>query len=297
MSGHDNKFPGEDNTGHFWDDEQDLRELNNRPPRWYMIALYMGLVAIVGYAIYYPSIPWFGNTSKGYSEWTQVKEMNEDISKLTEFREKRYATHEKDIASKSLDEILQSEKLTTYSVKTAKTLFGDNCSACHGSGGQGNEGFPVLADDDWLYGGKPQQILTSISNGRKGNMPARMMGISDDDANTLADALIRLSTGDIKSLPPLEKGLYLTKGCIGCHGPTLKGNIYMGAVNLSDSIYRFRADDQKQSYVDTILYGVNQSLVSKSRHISMPSFKNSEVITDVQLKKLAIYVHQLGGGQ
>lgn len=296
MSDHDNKYPGENNTGHFWDDEGDVRELSNRPPRWYMFSLYIGLIAIIGYAFYYPSIPWFGKTSTGYSEWTQIKEMNEAVEKLEAYKKKKFSYTENDISEKSLSEIIANEKLRTYSIKTSKRLFGDNCSACHGDAGQGNVGFPVLADDDWLYGGSPDQILTSITNGRKAMMPARMMGITDTEAETLAEALINLAEGDVKVLPPKAKLIYMTKGCIGCHGVNLKGNIYMGAANLSDSIYRFKAHDQKKSYIDTILHGVNQSSAN-SRTVKMPAFKDSDVITKSQLKKLAIYVHQLGGGQ
>lgn len=296
MSEHENKFPGENNTGHFWDDEGDIRELNNRPPRWYMFALYIGLIAIIGYAFYYPSIPWFGETSKGYSSWTQIKEMNEDVAELEKYRVKRFASSEKDISSKSLSDILENDSLKNYSIKTSKRLFGDNCSGCHGNAGQGNVGFPVLADDDWLYGGSIQQIFTSISNGRKGMMPARMMGISDSDADSLSTALVQLAEGEIKELKPSDKTIYMTKGCIGCHGVALKGNIYMGAANLSDSIYRFASENQQQSYKSTILNGINQQANPGTRHVMMPAFKNSEVITPNQLKKLAIYVHQLGGG-
>lgn len=297
MSEHENKYPGENNTGHFWDDEGDLRELNNRPPRWYMVALYVGLLAIIGYAFYYPSVPWFGKTSTGYSNWTQIKEMNEDIAELEAYREKRFATNEDYISKKSLEEILKDDYLTEYSVKTSKRLFGDNCAACHGDSGQGNIGFPVLADDEWLYGGTAEQIHTSISNGRKGIMPARMMGITDDEVSNLSNALVQLSEGVIDKLPNDAKTIYMSKGCIGCHGPTLTGNIFMGAPNLSDSIYRFTSDNQVDSYKKTIIHGVNQINNPNSRHVMMPAFKNSEVITKNQLKKLSIYVHQLGGGK
>ena len=50
MSAGKNPFPNENNTGHFWDDDNDIRELSNRPPRWYMFALYMGLIAVVVYS-------------------------------------------------------------------------------------------------------------------------------------------------------------------------------------------------------------------------------------------------------
>ncbi|BBB22253.1 cbb3-type cytochrome c oxidase subunit III [Abyssogena phaseoliformis symbiont OG214] len=296
MSEHKNPFPGENNTGHFWDEENDIRELNNRPPRWYMLSLYIGTLAIVVYTLYYPTIPWFGEHNKGFANWTQISEMNESVAQLEAYREKRFADTEKAIAEKSLEEIVLDDELRTYAIKTAKVLFGDNCAACHGAAGQGNVGFPVLADDDWLYGGKLAQISTTISNGRKGNMPARMLGISDADANTLATFLIETGKGRKGNPDPASKALYMSKGCIACHGPDMKGNQLLGSANLSDGIYRFKADDQHASVVRTILHGVGQTNDLLTQDAVMPAFGHSSVIDAVQIKKLTVYVRQLGGG-
>ena len=296
MSEHKNPFPGENNTGHFWDDEQDLRELNNRPPRWYMQSMLVGLVAIVIYSFYYPSIPWFGDHYKGSAGWTQITEMKESVAQLEEYRERKFAATEQAIVDSSLEDIVRDDELRTYSIKTAKTLFGDNCAACHGAGGQGNDGFPVLADDDWLYGGSLAKIEQTIKNGRKGNMPARMLGITDAQAAELATFLIETGKGEQGNPNPASKALYFSKGCIGCHGPTLKGNQMLGSANLSDGIYRFKAEDQHASVVRTILHGVNNPVDAQTQNAIMPAFGHSNVIDAVQLKKLVIYVHQLGGG-
>jgi len=294
MSEH-NPYPNENNTGHFWDEEQDIRELENRPPRWYMWALYISLIAIPIYAIYFPSIPWFGEHSKGVGEWTAIGEMNDSIKKLEDYRSKKFAKQEELIAQKTPKEILADKELTHYAVATAKTLFADNCAACHGSNGQGNVGFPVLLDDDWLYGGTIENIHTTITNGRKGNMPAHHTSVSDNEADILADFV--LSRGkDAKG-----KGLYMAKGCVGCHMPTLTGMTALGSANLSDAIYRFKPDTekgqtQKDKIKDIILYGVNQTH-PKSQEAIMPVFGNSKVIDKNEIKKLAVFVHELGGGQ
>ncbi len=296
MSEHENPYPGENNTGHFWDDDNDIRELDNRPPRWYMWALYIGIIAIPIYSFYYPTIPWFGDHTKGSAGWTQIVEYKEGVEQLKQYREIKFSDTEKAITESSLEDIVRDDELRNYAIKTAKVLFGDNCAACHGAGGQGNDGFPVLADDDWLYGGTLAQISTSITNGRKGNMPARMMGISDEDADTLATFLIETGKGEHGKPRPASKALYMSKGCIGCHGPTLKGNVFMGSANLSDGIYRFKADDQKLSVIRTIIHGVNQGHDPLTQDAVMPSFGISTVIDKTQIKKLAVYVHQLGGG-
>ena len=243
-----------------------------------------------------PDHPWFGEHTKGSAGWTQIVEYKEGVAQLEQYRETKFSDTEKAITDSSLEDIVRDDELRNYAIKTAKVLFGDNCAACHGAGGQGNDGFPVLADDDWLYGGTLAQISTSITNGRKGNMPARMMGISDADADTLATFLIETGKGATGKPNPASKPLYMTKGCIGCHGPTMKGNVFMGSANLSDGIYRFKASDQKSSIIRTILHGVNQGHDPLTQDAVMPSFGTSTVIDKTQIKKLAVYVHQLGGG-
>lgn len=295
MSEH-NPYPGENNTGHFWDEEQDIRELENRPPRWYMWALYISVIAIPIYAIYFPSIPWFGEHSKGVANWTAIGEMNESVEKLEKYRAQKFATQEALIAKKSPKEILADKELTRYAVATAKTLFNDNCAACHGAGGQGNTGFPVLADDDWLYGGTIETIHTTITNGRKGNMPAHRSMLTDDEANTLADFVI--SNGKAKNG---GRALFMAKGCVGCHMPTMTGMHALGSANLTDAIYRFKPDSekgqtQKDRVKEIILYGVNQNNPHTQEAI-MPVFGKSKVIDKTEIKKLAIFVHELGGGK
>lgn len=52
-------------------------------------------------------------------------------------------------------------------------VFEENCAACHGEKGTGNQelGAPDLTDDDWLYGSAPEDIFATIQHGRQGWMP------------------------------------------------------------------------------------------------------------------------------
>ena len=293
MGEHKNPYPGENNTGHFWDDD-DLRELNNRPPRWYMLALYIGTISVIIYALYFPTIPWFGEHNKGSANWTQVSEMNESIQQLEDYRETKFADKEKAIADSSLEEIVLNDDLREYAVKTAKVLFGDNCAACHGAGGQGNDGFPVLADDDWVFGGTLAQINTTITHGKKGNMPGKgMLGnLTDPEMEKLTDYVMGLSQG---KKDPAGQVLYMKGMCMACHGPTGKPTAPTAA-NLTDGIWRFKADDQRASVLRTIKHGVNKVGDANTQNAEMPAFGQSSVINATQLKKLVVYVHQLGGG-
>jgi cytochrome c oxidase cbb3-type subunit 3 len=260
-----------------------------------MLAMFISVISVIVYVLYYPSIPWFGEHSKGYANWTQIDEMRESVAELEAYRTKKFAKIEQDIEQKTLQEINADDELKTYAIKTAKVLFGDNCAACHGAAGQGNAGFPVLADDNWLYGGSLDNIFYTIKHGRKGNMPAKMAGITTAEAEKLADFLIKTTNGDT-NLDPTAKALYFSKACVACHGADMRGNKMLGSANLVDKIYRFKAADQHQSLVHTIMVGVNQPS-SESRSAVMPAFMNSNVISTAQIKKLAIYVHALGGGK
>jgi cytochrome c oxidase cbb3-type subunit 3 len=62
---HNNPWPDEGNTGHIWD--EDIRELDNPPPLWWMLSFYAGFVMMVFYALYYPTIPWENSWFKGYA--------------------------------------------------------------------------------------------------------------------------------------------------------------------------------------------------------------------------------------
>jgi len=55
-----------------------------------------------------------------------------------------------------------------------KAIFAEQCVSCHGDEGKGNQelGAPDLTDAIWLYGGTKVAIVTSISTGRGGVMPA-----------------------------------------------------------------------------------------------------------------------------
>ncbi|KAA6187037.1 cytochrome-c oxidase, cbb3-type subunit III [Thiohalocapsa marina] len=302
-----NPFPGENNTGHFWDDN--LRELANPPPRWWMIGFWVSIAWVVLYTVLYPSwpMPWQPADGDGYTKgllgWTQIKEYEKGLAQVQEVR----AEYDQQIAGMTAAEILQDPGLTQYTLASSKVLFGDYCSACHGSGGQGNPGYPVLADDDWLYGGSLDKITETITNGRKGAMTAHANILSEQEVDTLARFVVDLSEGGEGS--PEAWALYNTKGCNACHGAEGNGVlaelpdgtiVTVGAANLTDAIWRFEPGGY-DSARHTILYGVNQPGVEQTRDAVMPAFASlgelEGKLSSDQIKMLAVYVHQLGGGQ
>jgi cytochrome c oxidase cbb3-type subunit III len=61
-----------------------------------------------------------------------------------------------------------------FDLAKGKALFAENCAACHGEQGKGNQevGAPNLTSNIWLYGGDQKTIETTITNGRGGVMPS-----------------------------------------------------------------------------------------------------------------------------
>jgi len=176
-------------TGHEWDG---IRELTNPIPRWWMIAFHISWLWVIAYIILYPAIPLVNGATKGVLGWTSIKELKEAVAE----NEAVKAPYMKKLSAMSASDILADAEMRNFAESAAKAVFGDNCAGCHGSGGQGAEGlFPVLADDDWLFGGDLDTIIETITDGRMGNMPAHEGELSDAEINTLADFVTALPDG------------------------------------------------------------------------------------------------------
>lgn len=275
-------------TGHEWDG---IRELNNPLPRWWVISLWISLASVVIYCILYPSIPLIHGNTKGILGWTAVKEYKKSLAEIELVR----APYEAKLKEMTADEILADTELSAFTQSSVSAIFGDMCAPCHGAGGQGGPGYPVLADDDWLYGGTVDTIQETIAYGRQGNMPAYGSLLSNKELTDVVKYVSGLSAGNVYLA---GKAVFNGEtegeaGCSGCHGEDAKGMQMMGAPDLTDSIWRFSGTEEGISY--TIAHGVNDDDNSKTRKATMPAFETK--LTEIQIKKLAVLVHQFGGGE
>jgi cytochrome c oxidase cbb3-type subunit III len=190
--------------------------------------------------------------------------------------------------------------MLAFTQSVGRQLFGDNCAACHGSGGQGVVGlFPNLADDAWLWGGTPQQIQQTIINGRNGYMPGFGNVLSDQQLTDVATYVLSLSglapaDGDAaKSGEAIFQGS--EGGCWQCHTREGTGLPSLGSANLTDAIWTLvdvPGADGLEAKVQAVKNYVSHGVLGGR---VMPAWKGRLDPTDI--KVLAVYVHQLGGGE
>lgn len=300
MSDNHNSAGGVPTTGHVWDD--DLGDFVNQPPKWWMIGLTASTIWVVVYFIMYPSLPlatsgtfFKGVGLPGSGQWSAIKEMETDTVELNNVRGK----FEDKLKGMTPAAILADKELSEYVIRSGKVLFSDNCAACHGQNGVGTvqsgakfkaheQGLmaPVLNDDDWLYGGTIDKIYETIASGRQGMMVAHKDMLSAQEIDTLANAIAK---GEPASTP-----LFAEKGCVACHGADGKGMEAMGSANLTDKIWRF--DGSLEGIKQTIAYGVNSG-DPQTRVAVMPNFTAAGKLSEVEMKKLAVYVYKFGGGK
>jgi len=78
-------------------------------------------------------------------------------------------------------------------IAEGQTLYTQmNCVGCHSHGGGGMG--PALMDDEWRYGGRIDQIATSIAEGRPNGMPSWRSKLTEDQIWKLA-AYVRTLSG------------------------------------------------------------------------------------------------------
>lgn len=220
-----------DVTGHTWDG--DLQEYNNPLPRWWLWLFYITLVFGGVYLALYPGL---GNF-KGFLGWSsQGSQYKAEMAKAGE----KYDPIFKQYAAVAVTDLATDDQYAEAR-DMGKRLFLTYCMQCHGSDAGGTRGFPDLTDQDWLWGGTPEQIRTSIAAGRKGVMPAHAQ-LGEQKVDNLAAYVVSLS-GRQADAAKVEAGKndFLTSGCVACHGMDGKGNQLLGAPNLTDKTWLYGA--------------------------------------------------------
>ncbi len=267
------KRPAEGETvklhGNVWD--EDLVEYNHPMPAWWMWLFYITIVFSLGYLIVYPGL---GNFA-GKFGWTSTNQFDEEVKKADSEFGPIFAKYvEVDIPTLAKDPVAN---------EIGQRLFLNNCAQCHGSDAGGGKGFPNLRDADWLYGGDPVAIQTTLRAGRNGIMPPLGDAIGGEPGIKEMVNYVRSLSGLKHDAALADAGKAKFAICAACHGPEGKGNQAVGAPNLTDKIWLYGSSEEN------IAEGIRLG-----RNNMMPA--QLERLGEAKVHLLAAYVYSLGGG-
>ena len=279
---------GTSTTGHQWDG---IKELNTPLPRWWVITFYLTIVWAFGYWLVYPAWPLLTSHTTGLFGYSTRGDVAVELANLEKIRGDRMVK----LGAAPLAEIEKDPALLALARARGKTVFGDNCAPCHGSGGAGAKGYPNLNDDEWLWGGSLEKILQTIQFGvRSGHAKAHESAmLAFGKEGVLKKDQIVTAANHVRSLSGLStaKGFNAAEGakvfadnCASCHGDAGKGNQELGAPDLTDKIWLYGSDE-----------GTLIETISNGRAGVMPAWV--ERLDPATIKALAVYVHSLGGGK
>jgi cytochrome c oxidase cbb3-type subunit 3 len=274
-------------TGHEWNG---IEELETPIPRVVIFFLAVTTLFAIVYWILMPAWPVGVTYTKGLLGIDQRAVVTKQVEDAATAR----AAWTGRVAEASLAEIAADPELMHHVRETGRTLFIDNCAACHGVRGTGGPGFPNLAAKAWLWGGDPDTIEEAIRIGINGTSPdtrvSEMMafgrgGILETDQVRAVAAYVRslskLPMGEAdKARIPAGKEIF-AENCVACHGEDARGSTDAGAPNLTDETWIYGSDPQT---VFTTIYSGRQG--------HMPSWEGR--LSSVDIKMLALYVGTLG---
>ena len=268
---------------HSWDG--DLKEMNNPMPGWWLSLFYLMIAVAIGYLVLYPGV------YKGSLGWTQLNQYQQESRKI-DSRASEYLRH---YASKSVEELAK----TPEALDTGRRIFLQNCAVCHATDAGGTPGsYPNLTDKDWIWGGTPENIINTITNGHTGAMPpgGALVAVVPGQAPSAEDqekleniSNYILSLGGYehdKTLAEKGKELYGTS-CIACHGPDGKGNPVIGGINLADQTWLYAEDSEDPAALKTFI----QNQIQHPRNNVMPAWK--DILGEAKIKVVAAYVYSL----
>jgi cytochrome c oxidase cbb3-type subunit 3 len=256
----------EGTSGHVWD--EDLREMNNPLPRWWVGMFILTIIFALFYLSAYPGL---GNYA-GKLGWSQNGQYDKEVADANKALEPLYAKY----TAMTTEDLAKNADAKAI----GERLFMNNCSQCHGSDAKGSRGFPNLSDKDWIHGGSPEKIKETITGGRIGMMPPMAAAVGNaEDVKNVANYVLSLS-GSMHDSGRAGLGKEKFTACAACHGADGKGNQAIGAPNLSDNIWLHGAGEA------AIIKRINEGKINQ-----MPA--QAGRLTDAQIHVVAAYVYGL----
>jgi cytochrome c oxidase cbb3-type subunit 3 len=255
--------------GHVWDET--LEEYNNPMPKWWS---WMFVITVVFALVYLALYPGLGNF-KGMLNWTSVGQHTAEVQKMD--------AAVKPLFDKYMAMDLKAVAGDKQAMEMGKRMYLTYCMQCHGADARGAKGFPNLTDNDWQWGGEPEQIKATIVEGRMGIMPphAQLGADTIKDLANYVRSLSGLPNDAVRTARGQEA--FASAGCIGCHGAEGTGMQALGAPNLTDKVW---------------LYGSSEAVIietiTNGRQNKMPAWQ--EFLGDAKIHLLSAYVLSLSQG-
>ena len=280
------KVTGTDTTGHVWDG---LKELNTPLPKWWLYTFIACCVWGLGYVVVYPSIPGIHGYFHGTSGASTRAAVTKDVAAMAAQR----AVVLDKIAGTPIEQVRKDPALLAAATTAGRTVFAENCQPCHGAGGEGRNGYPNLADDTWIWGGKLAEIEQTITHGVRNTDEASRTSampkfgadgiLKAEEIDAVSDFVMTLYGEKPTAAAAKGAGLF-AENCAACHGDKGEGKREVGAPPLKSA---------------THLYGntreVVRAQVVNPKQGAMPNWNAR--LNPATIKSLAIYVHALGGGE
>ncbi len=252
-------------TGHIYDG---IEEYDNPLPAWWFKMFVLTVVFAVIYLILYPGL---GNFP-GLLNWSSAQEWEEDVEAARE----RYAP----LFARYNDTPVEELAFHPEAMKMGGRLFANNCAQCHGSDGRGSYGFPNLADDDWLWGGDPDAIKTSIAQGRTAAMPGWSGSIGEEGIQNVTQYVLELAGREHDEARAEQGAETYATYCAACHGSQGKGNTAMGAPDLTNNVWLYGGSPESIRHT-----------LRNGRSGEMPAQK--ELLSEDKIHILTAYVYGL----
>jgi cytochrome c oxidase cbb3-type subunit 3 len=233
-------------TGHEWNG---IIELNTPVPRVIYFFLIATALFALGYWVLMPAWPLGTTYTKGLLGIDQRDIVSRSLRQATLDR----ATWTARIESEDSAQIRNDPALMQAVRETGRTLFGDNCAACHGRNATGGKGYPNLTTNAWLWGGSPETIAETIRVGINSTHPetrtSQMMAFGrdgmlkrDEIENVVAFVRGLSHPADARADKAAAGKAVFADNCASCHGENGKGDTELGAPDLTDAFWIYGGD-------------------------------------------------------
>ncbi|MEM8920588.1 MAG: cytochrome-c oxidase, cbb3-type subunit III, partial [Pseudomonadota bacterium] len=236
-----------------------------------------------------PALPGLGTNTRGTLGASDRVDVAEAIAELKSERSANGAR----LLNATLEEIETDRDLQQFALAMGESLFGDNCATCHGAGGRGAKGYPILADDVWLWDGTLEGIEYTIRHGirhepdeltRFSAMPSFGGFLTNAQIDDMVEYVLHFS-GQSDDMEAIARSAPIWESqCQSCHGVAGTGDRTQGAPDLTDATWQFGGT--RNDIYETIYF---------ARNMHMPAW--SDRVDEAGIRALSVYVHALGGGE